>query len=555
MSRKLTRRQALFAASSVLLLPSACSQMVTSQNRSDTVFAHGVASGDPDQSSVVIWTRLSGAGGSVVVDWTVASDADFRNVIVRGQHLTDQERDYTVKIVANGLTPGREYFYQFTYQNSTSPIGRTRTLPDGHVRQLVFAVVTCSNYPFGHFNAYAAIADDSSIDVVLHLGDYIYEYGENGFGGEAGRRNGRNHMPRHETVTLDDYRKRHAQYKSDPGSRSMHARHPLIVIWDDHETANNPWMGGARNHQTDEGSWLTRRAASLQAYYEWLPIREPAEGRAPQEYWRHYKFGDLISLITLESRHTGRSQQINYSEHLQELETRAQAQEFLQAVIGAPNRSMLSQELESFLRFEIAESVRAGRRWRLIANQSVMAKSIVPVLNDPVFERLRDGLVGEGADILSRLTRLGELGLPEDMDTWDGYPVARERFYQIAKDAGARDLLVLSGDSHSYWANSLFDAAGQSMGLELGATGVSSPRSLLALGEESLRCFDELNAANNREIEWADGRHLGFIRLQIDHQGVHADYVRVATVASSRYTAQTIHSVDIVQANGRLHYV
>lgn len=432
-------------------------------------------------------------------------------------------------------------------------MGRTRVLPAGHLEQLTLAVLTCSNYAFGYFNVYATIADDPTIDMVVHLGDYIYEHGQNGYGGETGQRIGRVHEPRHETITLDDYRKRHAQYKTDRGSLAMHARHPLIAIWDDHESANNPWTGGAKNHQPEEGDWATRRAASLQAFYEWLPVRDPTDSSAPEKYWRHYKFGDLASLITLESRHTGRSLQIDYEDHLEDLDTTEQAQEFLRSVVGSPTRTMLSNEMESFLATELDESVRSGRRWRIIANQSVMARSISPKLDEPLFDRLRVE-PGDGQDMLGELTRLGQLELPGDLDAWDGYPAARERFFNIAKDAGIRDLLVLSGDSHSYWANALYDANGQSMGLELGVTGISSPRSLLALGEEGLKRFDELMTANNKEIVWSDGRHRGFIRLRIRHDGSHADFVTVSNVESRSYSTRTIHSVDIVKANGSLRY-
>ena len=554
MNKKFTRRQALLAVSSALLLPAACSQSVARFSQSSVIFSHGVASGDPDRTSVVIWTRVSDSEDAVDVDWTMASDSDFLDVVARGRYSTDRGRDHTVKIVVDNLDPGQEYYYQFAAKGLISPTGRTRTLPVGHVEQLVVAVATCSNYPFGYFNAYEVIANDPSIDLVVHLGDYIYEAGENGFGGEAGKCIGRIHEPRHEIVSLDDYRRRHAQYKTDPGSLAMHARHPLIVMWDDHETANNPWIGGASNHQPDEGSWEARRAGSLQAFYEWLPIRDPGPGSSREKYWRHYKFGDLVSLITLESRHTGRSQQISYDEHLGQIDTTEQAQEFLGAVVGASNRNMLSREMEGFLKSELEESVGSGRHWRLIGNQTVMAKSIAPVLDEALFDRLRRDLEGDGARILGNLTRLGELGLPEDMDIWDGYPAARERFYQIARAAGARDLLVLSGDSHSYWANSLFDGGELAMGVELGATGVSSPRSLRALGEEGMRRFDELNAANNKEIEWTDGRHLGFIRLRMDHERARADFVTVSDVASRRYTTRTIHAVDIVRANGTLRY-
>ena len=210
MNKKFTRRQALLAVSSALLLPAACSQSVARFSQSSVIFSHGVASGDPDRTSVVIWTRVSDSEDAVDVDWTMASDSDFLDVVARGRYSTDRGRDHTVKIVVDNLDPGQEYYYQFAAKGSISPTGRTRTLPVGHVEQLVVAVATCSNYPFGYFNAYEVIANDPSIDLVVHLGDYIYEAGENGFGGEAGKRIGRIHEPRHEIVSLDDYRRRHA---------------------------------------------------------------------------------------------------------------------------------------------------------------------------------------------------------------------------------------------------------------------------------------------------------------------------------------------------------
>ena len=434
-------------------------------------------------------------------------------------------------------------------------IGQTQTLPTGHVEELVLAIATCSNYPFGYFNAYESIANDSEIDLVIHLGDYIYEYGTDGYGGETGKRIGRNHHPSHETLTLEDYRQRHAQYKSDQGSLAMHARHPIIVIWDDHESANNPWTGGAQNHQSEEGAWTDRRKASLQAYYEWLPIRDPANDKDRENYWRHFKFGDLASIITLESRHTGRSKQIEYSEHIEDLNNKDNAQKFLKDVIGAKNRNMLSEEMKEFLTTELNESVNSQRRWRIIGSQSIMAKSTSPILNEPIFDTLRKKLKGRIASTLESRTRLGELDLPDDLDAWDGYPQAREEFYQISKAAKAQDLLVLSGDSHSFWANSLYDDENLPMGLELGSTGISSPRSLLSLGEEGLKRFDELNAKHNEEIVWSDGRHRGYIRLHIKPDGGKADFIAISNVESRNYSSQIIHSVEIAQTNGNLQYI
>jgi alkaline phosphatase D len=554
MRKTITRRQAMKIVSGVALLPfTGCNTPLEHHN--NIFFAHGVASGDPDHNSVVIWTRISGLTTPVKVDWFVARDAAFKHVVSSGIFDTDSSRDHTVKIVVPDLKPGDIYFYKFAVEDTISPTGQTKTLPVGHVEQLVLAVTTCSNYPFGYFNAYDAIAKDSSIDLVVHLGDYIYEYGVEGFGGEMGKRIGRNHQPTHEIVSLDDYRKRHAQYKTDNGSLAMHARHPLVVIWDDHETANNPWMGGAKNHQANEGSWEARRLASLQAYYEWLPVRDPSKASERANYWRHYKFGDLASLITLESRHTGRSKQISYNENLPNIQTKKQAQEFAKNVINAADRQMLSKEMQRFLKEELNESVSAGRRWRIIGNQSVIAKSIAADLDDPILNNLRNKLSLEKQQKLVERTHLGKYSLPSDLDTWSGYPAARERFYQIAKDANVQDLLVISGDSHSFWQNQLFDDNGQSMGLELGATGVTSPRSIMeSLGGEIMLRFDELNTANNQEIIWSDGRYLGFIRLEVNHKGTHADYITVSNVESLTYNTQILRSVDIINRDGLLQY-
>jgi len=556
MNRKFTRREALIGVSSTLLLPVACSQTgIGSDAASDLVFLHGIASGDPDSTSIVIWTRVSNADGQTEVDWRVATDESFQNIVARGQYMTDANRDHTVKVVVDNLGPGEEYFYQFEVDGNQSPTGRTKTLPTGHVDELVLAVATCSRFSFGFFNAYEVIANDPSVDLVVHLGDYIYEYGPEGYGGPTGRRIGRNHEPPHETLTLADYRQRHAQYKTDLGSKAMHARHPLIVIWDDHETANDPWMGGATNHQDDEGNWITRRDASLQAFYEWLPIRDPQQGGAREEYWRHYKFGDLASLITLESRHTGRSEQIHIADYLDDINNRADTQKFIDTVVGAPDRSILSGKMKKFLAEELAESVRANRRWRIIGNQSVMARRIAPNLDDPFFATLRNDLDDSARKKLDSATELGSRALPTDLDSWNGYPVAREHFYQISKDAGARDLLVLSGDSHCYWQNELYDDAGESMGVELGSTGITAPRGLLELGPEGLRRYDELKAANNVEVVWTEGRYRGFIRLEIDHDGAHADFVTVTNVETRNYSTKIVRSVDIESSDETLRYI
>lgn len=553
MNNRISRRQAIIGVSSTLLLPACSSTRSRRDEWSNSVFAHGVASGDPDEQSVVIWTRITTAANTVEVEWQLADDPGFGQIRGSGKLTTGAERDHTVKVIVGGLQPGRAYYYRFVAEGRESPTGQTRTLPTGHVEQLVFAIASCSNFPFGFFNAYEVIAEDDGIDFVVHLGDYIYEYDENGYGGETGRRIGRVHEPRHEIVSLDDYRTRHAQYKSDAGSLAMHARHPLIAIWDDHESANNPWMEGAQNHQPEEGDWGTRRAASLKAWYEWMPVRDPAFGRRPEQYWRHFRFGDLASLITLESRHTGRSEQIEWGD-VSRFVSPAEAQAFYDEVVGADDRNYLSAQMEDFFARSLAESVRAGRRWRIIGNQSVMAKWVMPHLDDPWFDDLLASLEGPARRTLGGYMRLGELGVTGDLDAWGGYPVARERFYRLARNAGAEDLLVISGDSHGYWANALHDDEGRSMGIELGTTGITSPRSVLELGPETLRRFDERMTATNEEIVWTEGRYRGFIRLTVDHDGGRADYVTVTNIESREYDTQVIRSARIATVDGSLRF-
>ena len=278
----LTRRQMLSGLSASLLLPVGL-RVPSVSGSPGNPFQHGVASGDPEQSSTVLWTRLTTTAKSVECGWEVAQTPQFDNILQRGSLATGPQRDHTIKVVVAGLTPGATYYYRFRAGQHTSPTGRTRTLADGTLESLGLAVASCSNFPFGYFNAYEAIARDESVEFVLHLGDYLYEYGPDGYGGGIGAQLGRQHNPPREMVSLADYRQRHAQYKADPQSRAMHAAHPLIPLWDDHESTNNPWLGGAENHQpAAEGSWQTRRSVSLQAWYEWMPVREPASDEDPR---------------------------------------------------------------------------------------------------------------------------------------------------------------------------------------------------------------------------------------------------------------------------------
>lgn len=526
-----------------------------------TQFQHGVASGDPDASSVVIWTRVTSSEVEVPVRWECARDAAFTQILQAGSVYATADRDHTVKVLVQGLAPNQTVFFRFHAGGVASPTGRSRTLPVGPVARLGIALVSCSNYAFGHFNAYAAIAEDPAIDLVLHTGDYIYEYGADEWGKDTAHVLGRVHQPAHETVSLADYRQRHAQYKSDAGAQAMFAAHPFIACWDDHEVTNNPWMGGAQNHQpATEGDWLTRRHAALQAYYEWLPIRDPGMpggSTTPEAFWRTYVFGDLATLVTLESRHTGRDQQVEYRAHFDQIKTRADRDRFMAEVIGDPARRMLSPAMERSLDGALRASSAAGQPWRILGNASPIARMQVPDLLgagiDPARRQGYDPMAAPSPDLMwtARWT------LPFYTDTWDGYPAARERLYDLCRAAGVTDLLVLTGDSHSFWMNQLADAAGRPMGLELGTAGVTSPGDFDESGwdpETSAR-LDEIFAAQLDEVVWTNNRHQGYVRVVLTPGAGRADFVAVGTVLRPETRTRVIRSTGMVRNGVTLSYV
>lgn len=504
--------------------------------RRNPVFRHGVASGDPDATSVVLWTRISVAAPAEV-QWELASDHAFTRIAAQGRVSTGPERDFTVKVLAEGLEPGGRYFYRFRTGQAVSAVGRTRTLPTGRLDRLGIALVSCSNYPFGYFNAYDAIARDPAVDFVLHTGDYIYEYGAQQWGGNVGKGIGRLHEPANEIVSLSDYRTRHAQYKTDAGSQAMLAAKPLLACWDDHESANNPWTGGAQNHQPDtEGDWAARRAASIQAYFEWMPVREPGLGRTRAQFWRTYAFGDLATLSTLETRHTGRARQIDYAPYMKTVASHADARALEHDVINAPGRTMLAPELEADLAAAWTQSKAMGQPWRLIGNPMPIARTRVPdvvalgLIPDPAGQ---DKPLSAAVDLAWK----GKWNLPFYPDTWDGYEWARERLYAQARVAGVDDLVFLTGDSHSFWANRLADGAGKPTGIELGTAGVTSPGDFIDSGFDPATSarLDAAFAEHNPEVVWTDNRHQGFVRLVLAHGGGQADFVAVDTVLSPRY--------------------
>jgi len=377
----------------------------------DSPFRHGVASGDPLADAVILWTRVTlaepapGSGASaaplpVPVEWRLALDAELEQVVAQGTSVTDGSVDHTVHVDATGLDSDTTYYFQFRALGLTSSRGRTKTLPAGSLARMRLGVVSCANYPGGFFNVYGLLAA-ADVDLVLHLGDYIYEYPDLQFG--AGAPIGRAPDPAREIVSLDDYRRRHAQYKTDADLQEVHRQHPFIAVWDDHEVANDAYQTGAQNHQADEGDYQTRKQSALQAYLEWMPIRA---SRTPEILYRSFACGDLLDLVFLDTRHVGRDAQVDRCDPAQ---------------LDDPARQLLGPAQEAWLGEQLRVSQARGARWRLIAQQVIFAPR----------------------------ARLG--GCVQSSDSWDGYGASRTRVLDALERDGIDNVVVLSGDAHSSW--------------------------------------------------------------------------------------------------------
>jgi alkaline phosphatase D len=545
---KIDRRSALGLIGSGAILPGVG---VATAAPVAASFAHGVASGDPTPRGAILWTPVTPAdpahGAAIALRWHVAESADGKPV-ESGVAQARAARDFTVKVEPRRLKSGRDYHYWFDLADGTrSPIGRFRTLSTGKTADAVLAVVSCQLYPGGFFTAYDSIARLERLDAVVHLGDYIYEYGAEGYGAEIGRKIGRAIEPAHEIVTLADYRTRHAQYKRDPSLQAAHARAAFICVWDDHETANDSWIGGAQNHQpATEGDWATRKAAAMQAYFEWMPIRDP-QGKDPWEAInRRFDFGDLATLMMVETRLLARSEQAGFKG---ETPGRS-AIEGVLAERNRPDREMLGEPQRVWLERELTASVKAGTPWQILGNQVVTAR-----VNGPDLVKLfgADKAAAMVAALEPQMRAQVELaqagyraGLPFNLDAWDGYPAARERLYQSIRRSGSRPL-VLAGDSHAFWANELADKDGNAVAVEFGTSSISSPSIGDALPQ--LPLGDLLQNASP-EVRFCDQRAKGYILLTLTPRSARSDFVAMSTIfdrnAQEKLLARFAVSADVL---------
>ncbi|TOO30303.1 alkaline phosphatase D family protein [Vibrio parahaemolyticus] len=508
-------------------------------------FVHGVASGDPTQTQVIIWTRVTTAASYVDVSWQVASDMEFLNVVQSGVFTTDTGRDFTVKVDVQNLNANSQYYYRFIVGEMMSEVGQTQTLPEDGVDKASMAVVSCANYPAGYFHVYREILnqhEQSPFDVVLHLGDYIYEYGAGGYASEDAAALGREPSKGAECITLDDYRKRYAQYRQDADLQALHAKLPMIAVWDDHELANDTWKNGAENHQDDEGSFIDRRAAAAAAWTEWLPVRENTFSN--MLIYRQFSFGNLVNLMMLDTRLVGRDKPLDY------FSLSAPTMEAIGGLVAqsrSANRELLGTEQLAWLMNEFNTH---DAKWNVLGQQVLMSRMELPSsvmtamfqLFTSTEEKKTEALLAVNTAITGYLAdpSADPISLPYNLDAWDGYYVEREKVYQLAK-ASSGNFVCLAGDTHNAWASELKDVSNNPIGVEFATSSVSSPglEEYLALDPVAIAQMEYTLPHLVSELQWADIKQRGFMRVTFTADAAQSTWYLVSTIKDKKYQVTT----------------
>ncbi|EGR3411978.1 TPA: alkaline phosphatase D family protein [Vibrio parahaemolyticus] len=508
-------------------------------------FEHGVASGDPTQTQVIIWTRVTTAASYVDVSWQVASDMEFSNVVQSGVFTTDTGRDFTVKVDVQNLNANSQYYYRFMVGEMMSEVGQTQTLPEDGVEKASMAVVSCANYPAGYFHVYREILnqhEQSPFDVVLHLGDYIYEYGAGGYASEDAAALGREPSKGAECITLDDYRKRYAQYRQDADLQALHAKLPMIAVWDDHELANDTWKNGAENHQDDEGSFIDRRAAAAAAWTEWLPVRENTFSN--MLIYRQFSFGNLVNLMMLDTRLVGRDKPLDY------FSLSAPTMEAIGGLVAqsrSADRELLGTEQLAWLMKEFNTH---DAKWNVLGQQVLMSRMELPSsvmtamfqLFTSTEEKKTEALLAVNTAITGYLAdpSADPISLPYNLDAWDGYYVEREKVYQLAK-ASSGNFVCLAGDTHNAWASELKDVSSNPIGVEFATSSVSSPglEEYLALDPVAIAQMEYTLPHLVSELKWADIKQRGFMRVTFTAEAAQSTWYLVSTIKDKKYQVTT----------------
>jgi alkaline phosphatase D len=464
-------------------------------------WALGVASGDPAPDGVVLWTRLAVdplgveplPAKRIEVRYELAADESFRRIVDKGTAIANGDNAHSVHVEVDGLRPHHDYWYRFAAGDEISPVGRTRTAPGpgSAPNALSFAVASCQQYEHGYYTAWRHVAEED-LDLVLHVGDYIYEHATDVYVAPEG--NVRHHVGG-EIVSLFDYRRRHAQYRSDPDLQAAHAAHPFVVTWDDHEVDNN-YADLISENNDPIAEFRARRAAAYKAYWEHMPLRRNRRAKGPDmPLYRVLPYGDLAQFVVLDTRQYRSDQACGDG-------TKPVCEGW-----DDPARTFLGDEQER----TVGTALRCSRaRWNVIANQIPLTAI--------------DQRAGEGLSLY--------------MDGWSGYPVARERFLEQLERVS--NPLVVTGDVHSSWAcevnKDVRDPASESVAVELIGTSISSTGN----GHDNPHPVEP----DNPQVKFYR-RRRGYVRVQMGSSEARADYRHLAYVQPAGAPVYTDHSFVI----------
>jgi len=537
-------------------------------------FDHGIASGDPLANAIILWTRITpSADSEISVSWQIATDQNFNNLVGTGNTTTNSTRDYTVKVDAIGLQSGTIYYYRFICNGKTSAIGKTKTLAQGSVNSVKLAVLSCANYPAGYFHVYNLAAQQDNLDAVLHLGDYIYEYARGEYASDNAKALNREVLPATELISLNDYRTRYAQYKSDPNLQLLHEKVPFISVWDDHEIANDTWQNNAENHNENEGSFEDRKLAALQAYFEWLPIRPWTEGNY-QEIYRQFTFGDLVDLYMLDTRVLAREKQLDYADYF-EPSTNIFDEASFNTDLYETERTMLGAEQLQWLDDQVTAST---SQWQVLGQQVLMGEMKLPaaipfrLLSPTEYAELGylavlAGRAQAGDTTLTEseltylaanqdklttqvLAQLALPTLPYNLDAWDGYATERDKVLDIFNRA-SKNLVVVAGDTHNAWANDLSNSEGTVVGVEFATSSITSPglEDYLAITDDALASTEAGILSLVDGLKYVNLKDRGFLTLTFTQDKVESQWHFVDSILTPQYneltTRQAIASSNI----------
>ncbi|WP_396635070.1 alkaline phosphatase D family protein [Maribacter sp. R86514] len=513
-------------------------------------FNYGVASFDPSSSGVIIWSRFNTANVEII--WEVSKQSDFNNILRTGKITTEDSRDNTLAIELTELDADQKLYYRFisTTDNSISVVGETITLPTDATKAKL-AVCSCSNYQAGLFNVYDAMAN-SDADIIVHLGDYFYEYGAGGYGStEENAFLNRFHEPAGEIISLDDYRTRYKQYRSDASLQLAHQKKPFICVWDDHEIANDTYKEGAENHdEATEGSFEIRKQNALQAYSEFLPFSRIAADDNSIIY-RSVNIGNLVNLILMDTRLIGRDKQLNIGDYYTATGFDAQA---FQTALTDPNRSIVGVTQRDWI---ISELNSSSAKWQVLGQQVLMGKMNIPVelltaFGTENFGTILTELVTIKLRLLNNDPRLSveEIArvttvIPYNLDAWDGYPIDREIIYGALN---GKKIVTFAGDTHNAWQNTLTSENETEVGIELATSSISSPGFETYLGANSspelVAGFQEALVALIDGLNYFDASRRGYMMTTFTTTDVTSEWIFVDTLLSESYSTEIGYSLS-----------